>query len=106
MPSEKPTLPDRIAQAGDRVDKTLESAQNAATKLLKRLLGILAGIAVAIVLGYQAIQGFEEKTKPIFDGKNVEKIDEDAKSKTFRIKSRKAGSEEPSSENAPAGLGK
>jgi hypothetical protein len=86
MPSEKPTLPDRINKASDAADKSLEAIQNAGTKLTKRLLQLLAGIAVAIVLGYQGLQGFYSKTKDVLQRGGVQKLEEG----TWKIKGKKA----------------
>jgi uncharacterized membrane protein len=85
MPPQKPTLPDRITQASETADKILEATQNAGTKLGKRLLGIIAGIAVAIVLVYQGLQSFQAKTKDVLQQGGVQKLEEG----TWRVRGKK-----------------
>jgi hypothetical protein len=85
---EKSPLADEITQIGDRADKILAAAQSSASKVFGRLLKIIGGMAVAIVLLWQAVKGFQEKTAPIIEKSGVETVEQKQGSKVFRVKGR------------------
>lgn len=93
---DKPTIADKITEATDRADKTLESVQNSAAKIGGRILKMLALLAVGIVLGYQALIGFQSKTKDVLDKPSVEKLDEN----TYKIKGRSGNASDQQSDPA------
>jgi hypothetical protein len=85
---EKSPLADKITEIGDKTDQILASAQASTSKVFGRLLRIIGGVAVAIVLLWQAIKGFQEKTAPIIEKSGVETVEQKAGSKVFRVKGR------------------
>lgn len=93
---DKPTIAEKITEATDRADKTLESVQKSAAKIGTRILQMIGLTAAAIVLGYQALIGFQSKTKDVLDKPSVEKLDEN----TYKIKGRSGTSLDPQSDLA------
>jgi ATP-dependent protease HslVU (ClpYQ) peptidase subunit len=87
MSNEKPQdLSAKIKSTGEAVDKTLESLQETAKKWGKRIVGLIGAIAIGLTVFSEAIKSFNEKTKNIFQGANVEKVKEDKNTKTYRVK--------------------
>ena len=85
---EKSPLADKIKQIGDRTDEVLSAAQASAGKVLKRVVGIIGGVAVAIVVGYQAVKEFQDRTAPILEKSGVQTVEQKERSKVFRVKGR------------------
>ena len=99
--TKKSPIASKIEAIGEHSDEILESAQNAGSKLLKRVASIIGAIAISSVLVYQAIIAFQEKTKDVFQRGGIEKIEEKEGSTIFRVKGRPDSSDKDESRSQP-----